>query len=65
MRIGIPPVTVPPLLQPIVQAWTVWFTATFVSIPLATVLAIWDFPFVVYRFLFGEKPKVILITGAR
>ncbi|CAG8503004.1 3344_t:CDS:2 [Diversispora eburnea] len=59
-----PPITVPPPLQPIIQAWTVWFTTTFFTIPMATALAIWDLPSALYNLFFGERPKVILITGA-
>ncbi|CAG8553165.1 5357_t:CDS:2 [Acaulospora colombiana] len=59
----LPPITIPTFLQPIIQAWTVWFTTTFISIPAATFFMIWDIPKSVAS-LFRERPKVVLITGA-
>ncbi|RIB01348.1 hypothetical protein C2G38_2296383 [Gigaspora rosea] len=59
----IPPLTVPGILQPLIQAWVTWFTTTFISLPIATFIMWWDVPRCIYGFLFRERPRVILITG--
>ncbi|CAG8771378.1 4724_t:CDS:2 [Dentiscutata erythropus] len=60
----IPPLTIPTIFQPLIQAWVAWFTTTFVSLPISTFLVWWDVPRCMFGFLFKERPKVILITGA-
>ncbi|CAG8542819.1 5919_t:CDS:2 [Ambispora gerdemannii] len=60
------PLTVPTFLQPLIQAWSVWITTTFFSIPVAFVYIFWDFPSWLLNAVLPspEEPRVILITGA-
>ncbi|CAJ0837175.1 13172_t:CDS:2 [Entrophospora sp. SA101] len=60
----LPPVTVPTFLQPVIQSWVAWLSFTFIAIPVSTFFLIWDFPKSIWRLLFSDYPKVVLITGA-
>ncbi|CAJ0892397.1 22372_t:CDS:2 [Entrophospora sp. SA101] len=57
-------VTVPTFLQPVIQSWVAWLSFTFIAIPVSTFFLIWDFPKSIWRLLFSDYPKVVLITGA-